>query len=323
MGLFDKRIAYKPFEYPDAEKFVELVQSSIWNVNEFNFTQDVSDFRNMNDYEREVVRRNLLAISQIELSIKTFWGKLHDHFPKAEFNDLGTMLAFQEVIHSQSYSKLLEILGLNSDFDKILEVPAIQGRVEYLQKYLKGSSDNAKQNYALNIALFSSFMENCSLFSQFFMLKSFNKHVGYFKGVDNVISATMVEENLHAEVGAWIVSLLKEEYPDFFNDDFKAKMIRACKKAYDAEMKIVDWILQDQELPFLKRTTVNNYLKSRFNKSMEMMGYEALFEVDPEEVKNFDWFDKEVILDKHTDFFNQRPSNYSRDLVDITAESLF
>lgn len=323
MGLFDKRVAYKPFEYPDAEKFVELIQSSIWNVNEFNFTQDISDFNTMGEYEREVVRRNLLAISQIELSIKTFWGKLHDHFPKAEFNDLGTMLAFQEVIHSQSYSKLLEILGLNSDFDKILEVPAIQGRVEYLQKYLKGSSDNAKQNYALNIALFSSFMENCSLFSQFFILKSFNKHVGYFKGVDNVISATMVEENLHAEVGAWIVGLLKNEYPDFFDDNFKAKMVRACKKAYDAEMKIVDWILNDGELSFLKRETVNNYLKSRFNKSMEMMGYEALFEVDPEEKKNFEWFDKEVILDKHTDFFNQRPSNYSRDLVDITAESLF
>lgn len=323
MGLFDKRVAYKPFEYPDAEKFVELIQSSIWNVNEFNFTQDISDFNTMGEYEREVVRRNLLAISQIELSIKTFWGKLHDHFPKAEFNDLGTMLAFQEVIHSQSYSKLLEILGLNSDFDKILEVPAIQGRVEYLQKYLKGSSDNAKQNYALNVALFSSFMENCSLFSQFFILKSFNKHVGYFKGVDNVISATMVEENLHAEVGAWIVGLLKNEYPDFFDDNFKAKMVRACKKAYDAEMKIVDWILNDGELSFLKRETINNYLKSRFNKSMEMMGYEALFEVDPEEKKNFEWFDKEVILDKHTDFFNQRPSNYSRDLVDITAESLF
>lgn len=323
MGLFDKRIAYKPFEYPDAEKFVELIQSSIWNVNEFNFTQDISDFNTMGEYEREVVRRNLLAISQIELSIKTFWGKLHDHFPKAEFNDLGTMLAFQEVIHSQSYSKLLEILGLNSDFDKILEVPAIQGRVEYLQKYLKGSSDNAKQNYALNVALFSSFMENCSLFSQFFILKSFNKHVGYFKGVDNVISATMVEENLHAEVGAWIVGLLKNEYPDFFDDSFKAKMVRACKKAYDAEMKIVDWILNDGELSFLKRETINNYLKSRFNKSMEMMGYEALFEVDLEEKKNYEWFDKEVILDKHTDFFNQRPSNYSRDLVDITAESLF
>nr|DAM45001.1 MAG TPA: Ribonucleotide reductase, small chain [Caudoviricetes sp.] len=324
MGIFDKRVAFKPFEYPRAAEFVEVMQSSIWNVNEFNFTQDIQDFNTrLTEHEKEVVRRSLLAISQIEVSVKTFWAKLYEHFPKAEFNQLGTMMAYQELAHEQSYSKLLEILHLNGDFEQVLQVPEIKGRVEYLQKYMKGASDNAKQNYALNVALFSAFIENCSLFSQFFIMKSMNYHKGYFKGVDNVISATFLEEDLHANVGAWIIATIREEYPDFFDDDFRKKMIRACHKAYDAELNIVHWILQGQDLEYVTFNMVDNFLKYRFNKSMEMMGYEKLFEVDAEEQKKFEWFNAEVALDKHVDFFNKRPTNYARDLEDVTEDSIF
>jgi len=68
---------------------------------------------------------------------------------------------------------------------------------------------------------------------------------------------------------------------------------------------------------------VDNFLKYRFNKSMEMMGYEKLFEVDAEEQKKFEWFNAEVALDKHVDFFNKRPTNYARDLEDVTEDSIF
>lgn len=324
MGLFDKRVAFKPFEYPKAAEFAELFQTSIWNVNEYNFDKDIHDFNTrLTDYEKEVVKRCLLAISQIEISVKTFWANLYNHFPKAEFNQLGVMMAYQEYVHEQSYSKLLEILGLNGDFEKILNVPEIQGRIDYLQKYLKGSSDNAKQNYALNLALFSAFIENCSLFSQFYLMKSMNYHKGYFKGVDNVISATFIEEDMHARVGSWLIETIREEYPDFFDDNFKSKMIRACKKAYEAEMKIVDWILQGSELNYVSRNNVDNFLKNRFNISMEMMGYEPIFEVDENEKKLFKWFDLDVRLDKHTDFFNKRSTEYTRYLAPITEDNLF
>lgn len=324
MSIFDKRVEFKPYEYPDALKFVEALQSSIWNHREFNFTQDINDFNvRLSEHERGVVKRNLLAISQIEISVKLFWNKLFDHFPKPEFNALGVMLAYNELVHEQSYSELLEILGFNDEFSKILQVPEIQGRVEYLQKYIKGSADNAKQAYTLNIALFSSFIENCSLFSQFFIMKSMNQHKNYFHGVDNVISATMLEEDCHAKVGAWLIGLIKEEYPEWFDEEFEKKMTRACKKAYEAELKIVDWIMDNQDLDILNRSTVDHFLRSRFNQSMEMVGLKPIFEVDAEEAKKFKWFELEVKLDKHMDFFYQRSVNYGRDQQSVTAKDLF
>lgn len=324
MSIFEKRIAFKPYEYPKALEFVEVLQASIWNHKEFNFTQDIQDFMvNLSEKEKEIVRRCLLAISQIEINVKTFWSKLYDHLPKPEFNSLGTMLAYNELVHEQSYSELLEILGLNGDFEKVLQVPEIQGRVDYLQKYIKGSADNVREAYTLNIALFSSFVENCSLFSQFFIMKSLNQHKNYFKGVDNVISATMLEEDIHAKVGAWLISLIKTEHPEWFDEEFEKKIIRACKKAYDAELKIVDWITSGEDMDILKRSTIDHFLRNRFNKSLQMIGIEPVFEVDEQEIQNFEWFELELKLDRHTDFFNQRPTTYSRDIEDVTEDSLF
>ena len=330
MGIFDARKSFKPFEYPKAMEFIDALQATYWTHKEFNFTQDISDFKvELSDYERETFKRCLLAISQIEVSVKTFWAKLFDHFPKPEFNALGVQLAFNELVHERSYSEILELLGLNTEFEQILQIPVIQGRVEYLTKYIKGSADNAKEAYALSVALFGAFVENASLFSQLFIAKSYNKHKGYFKGVDNVISATIIEETIHANVAAWIISIIREEYPEWFNTEFEKKIKSACIKAYEAELNIVKWILQSddspyqKELSFLSYNTIDEFLKNRFNQSLVLLGVEPIFEVSILGAKMFEWFEEEYTLDRHTDFFNKRPTTYSRNKMSVTAEDLF
>ena len=88
--IFTPRRTYKPFEYPETMTFVELMQKSYWVHSEVNFDPDIQDFKiNMYPYEQEAVKRALLGIAQVEVSVKTFWGDLYDIFPKPEFNCLG------------------------------------------------------------------------------------------------------------------------------------------------------------------------------------------------------------------------------------------
>ena len=44
MGIFDKRVSYKPFEYPEILQFVEAINKSFWVHSEVDFTADVQDF---------------------------------------------------------------------------------------------------------------------------------------------------------------------------------------------------------------------------------------------------------------------------------------
>ena len=112
MNIFEKRINYKPFEYPEILDFTDAINKSFWVHSEVDFTADVQDFHShLSENEKEVIKKSLLAIAQIEVAVKSFWGDLYQHLPKPEFNGLGSTFAECEFRHSEAYSRLLEVLG--------------------------------------------------------------------------------------------------------------------------------------------------------------------------------------------------------------------
>lgn len=324
MTIFDKRTAFKPFEYPELIEFVDAINNSYWLHKEWNFISDVQDFKvSLSEKDRNAVKNAILAISQIEVSVKSFWGNIGSKLPKPEVSAVGFTFADSEVRHERAYSHLLEVLGLNDEFLLVLENPVIQGRVEYLTKYLKNAADNSLESYTLSLALFSLFVENVSLFSQFLLIRSFRKYRNELKDIDNVIQATQQEEQLHAQFGAYVINIIKKEYPDWFNDNFYAKIERACKKAYVAEEKIIDWLFESGDLDFITSDELKEFTKSRFNTSLVWIGHGPIFEVNEEVMKKFKWFDEGVNNLISFDFFNKKSTNYSKKTQSITAGDLF
>ncbi len=324
MSIFDKRVAFKPFEYPEIIKFKNGIQHSYWLVTEWNFIGDLQDFNvKLSEKERQIIKNTLLAISQIEVSVKRFWTNLGTTFPKAEFEQVGVTFGESEVRHAEAYSHLLEILGFNNEFDQILQIPEIQGRVEYLTKYLKGASDTNREKYTLTLALFSIFIENVSLFSQFAIIKSFNKYKNVLKDCDNVIQATIKEELLHAQLGIYLITLIKKEFPSWFDSDFYETIYKAAKKALRAEEKIIDWIFRNGELDFLSKDTLKEFIKDRFNQSLISIEGEAIFEVRQEALVELQWFQEELYGIVNSDFFHKRPVTYSKKLQSVKAGDLF
>lgn len=323
MSIVDKRIAFKPFEYPEVVEFQNAILKSFWTPDHFTYTADIQDFHTvLTPIERSVTKNSLLAISQIEVSVKRFWGRIGEKFPKAEIENCGAVFAMNEVIHSMAYANLLEILGFNDDFSLLLENPVIQGRVDYLTKYLKGAADSGNENYTMTLALFALFIENVSLFSQFLIIKAFYNNRGLMKGVDNVISATMKEENIHAQFGAYLINIVKSEFPEWFNETFYHKLELACKKAFKAECDIIDWIHSEGELDFLPKDVIVEFIKNRFNEGLEMIGGSPVFEVDTAKLEQVRWFDEEIHAEMKVDFFHKRSVAYSITKV-VTAEDLF
>lgn len=323
MSIFCKRINFKPFEYPEVERYKEAVQHSYWLVSEWNFQSDVQDFHTkLGLPQKESIKRTLLAISQIEVSVKKFWTNLGQRFPKAEFEQVGVVCGESEVRHSDAYSHLLHVLDLNDEFENLMTVPAIKGRVDYLAKYLSGST-KSNQEYSLTLALFSIFVENVSLFSQFAIIKSFNKHLNVLKDIDNVVQATQKEEMIHCLLGVYLINQIKNEFPEWFDDDFYKKIAKASEKAYKAECEIIDWIFENGELPFLSKDSLKEFIKNRFNESSVMIGGKPIFEIDKNKLKNLKWFEEEIHAEVATDFFHKRPVSYSARQYSIKEEDLF
>lgn len=314
-NIFEKRVRCKPYEYPELMDFRTAIRTSRWHVDEFDFGEDIQDFHiHLNDKERNVIKNTMLAISQIEVeSVKTFWSNISEWLPKPEIAMVGTTFGENEIVHFENYSQLLELLGFNNEFEKLLENDVITGRINYLSKYLRGSGDNVNEFNTLRLALFSLFVENVSLFGQFLIMKSFRKEKNLLKSIDNVVLSTQKDELLHGQFGVELLKIIKEENPDWFNEEFYSKIKRACKKAYDAEVGIVDWIFEKGDLDFITAHDVREFLKRRFNQSLKDIGTDPIFlDLDEESAKKTIWFDEEIVGYVRNDFFNTMSSNYNK-----------
>jgi ribonucleoside-diphosphate reductase beta chain len=320
--IFKKRTNLKPYEYPEIMEFVDAIRHSYWIHTEFNYNADIQDMKiNLKPEEAAVVENAMLAIAQIEVSVKTFWSKIFERFPKPEFQSVGVTFAESEVRHADAYSNLMELLGLNEKFETLLTVPAIKKRVAYLEKVNKAPIDN--EDYFNNIILFSMFVENVSLFSQFLIMMSFNKHKNMLKGISNAVEATSKEEDIHARFGFEVVNIIKKENPEWFTDEVIQGIKQACIEANEAESEIVDWIYGNIDLDFLPKHTVKEFIKSRFNESMRAIGLDNIFEVDQKAVKETNWFLEETLSTKNIDFFVKRSVAYSKKTKSFTEDDLF
>ena len=323
-NIFEKRINLKPYEYPELYEYVPAIRHSYWIHTEFNFTSDIQDFKSrLTEVERSAIKNTMLAISQIEVAVKSFWGDIYQRMPKPEIGSVGATFAESEVRHHDAYSHLLEILGLNKEFESLKKKPVIMRRVQYLETALKNAKSDDNKEYAESILLFSLFIEHVSLFSQFLIIMAFNKHKNMLKGISNVVEATSKEEQIHGDFGIDIIKIIQKERPEWFDADYHAMIQQLCRDAFDAESKIVDWIFEDGELDFLPKDVVNEFVKNRFNSSLESIGIEKVFEIDEKLLAETEWFDDEIIGTKHGDFFVKRSINYSKRTQSITSDDLF
>ena len=322
--IFRKRTTLKPYEYPELIEYVTAVRHSYWLHTEFNYTRDIDDFKTrVKDHERDAMKKTMLAIAQIEVAVKSFWGNIYGRIPKPEVGAVGFTFAESEVRHMDAYAHLLEILGLNDEFKTLTDVPVIKQRVEYLEKVISFSKTGEMREYSQAILLFSLFIEHVSLFSQFLIMMSFNKHRNLFKGISNAVEATSKEEQIHGMFGIDLINIIRAEHPEWFDDSHRETVRMMCVEAYQAESAIVDWIFETGELEFLPKEQVKEFIKSRLNNSLISIGMSPVFSVDETLLDKTEWFNDEVIATKHVDFFDKRSINYNKRQTSVTSEDLF
>ena len=322
MSIFEERLTYKPSEYPEADELRLKLTHSFWTHDELTFEGDKIDFNNLSTEEKEIILRTLTLIATVEVKVKDFWSQLGNHFPKPEFKNLGVTAGESEVRHSESYDRLLDVLNMQEYYKTSLENEYISGRFNYLDKYLKlspSNSDNSK--YLLKLILFSTLIENVSLFGQFATVMYFYRHKGIMKDVRNIIKWTSIDEQLHFNIGVLIVNILRKEHPEMFTSELTQEAYKACKKAIKYEGELLNWVFEKGELPKMSKVDLEDYMKSRVDDSLVALGFEKLFNVG--EPQSLHFFYEEVFADSQDDFFAVRPVDYSlKDMV-INGEELF
>ena len=324
MSIFSEQISRKPNRYPWTDQFIEAMHNGFWTDKEFNFKSDIQQFKvELNDQEREIIIRTLSAIGQIEVAVKTFWAKLGENLPHPSLCDLGYVMANIEVIHNNAYERLLDVLGLNDIFEENLKLEWIQGRVKYLRKYTHKFYKDSKKQYLYALILFTLFVENVSLFSQFYIINWFARFKNVLKDTDQQVKYTRNEENIHALVGIKLINTIREEHPELFDDELIERIKHEAQEAFKSESKIVDWMINGMSEENLSAPILKEFIKNRINESMDQIGFSKVFEIDEALLSKTVWFDEELLGNNMTDFFYSKDTGYSKKSQCFDESELF
>jgi ribonucleoside-diphosphate reductase beta chain len=322
--IFEEQVSRKPDHYPWAQEFIDAMHEGFWTDKEFSFTSDVQDFNvNLNETEKEIIIRTLSAIGQIEVAVKKFWSKLGDNLPHPSLTDLGYVMANVEVIHNNAYERLLKVLGLEDVFEENLKLDFIEGRVNYLRKYTHRFYKDSKKQYVYALILFTLFVENVSLFSQFYVINWFNRYKNVLKDTGQQVKYTRNEENIHALAGIKIINTIKEEHPELFDEELEERIIQESEAAFKAESQIVDWMVNGYDQKGMNAPVLKEFIKNRINESLEQIGFSKAFSIDKQLLVNTIWFEEELLGNNATDFFHTRPVEYAKNSQTFDAEDLF
>ena len=322
--IFEEQISRKPDNYPWTQDYIAAMHNGFWTDKEFTFSSDVQDFKvNLNDQERDIIVRALSTIGQLEISVKKFWAKVGDNLPHPSINDMGYVMANTEVIHGDAYERLLEVLGIEDAFDKTLELDIIKGRVNYLRKHLHKFHNDNKKQFIYSLILFTLFVENIALFSQFYTIGFFGRYKNVLKDTNKQVEYTSREENLHAMIGIKLINTIRQEYPELFDKELEEKILHEAQQALKYECEIVEWIVNGYDHEKLNSDLVKEFIKNRLNESLVQIGYPKLFEVNNEEIKKTTWFDEQILGNNMTDFFHSRPVEYAKKSQSFSEDDLF
>jgi len=322
--LFEEQLSRKPDLYPWTKKFIDAIWEGFWTPDEFNFRSDYSQFKtDLSPEEQQVIVRTLSAIGQIEVAVKSFWADVGKHLPHPSIRDLGYAMANSEVIHNMAYEKLLDVLHLTHVFEENLNEEVIRGRVNYLKKYLDKVYTDDRKQYIYSIILFTLFVENVSLFSQFYIIMHFNRNRAILKDCAQQVQYTRNEEMLHAQVGITLINTLREEYPELFDAELESRIQEEILASLESESGVIDWMIGEYAVDGLDAEILKNFIKNRMKDSMNQIGFDtSAIIIDEELLEKTFWFDEALLGSTMTDFFQKRPVEYAKG-KGIGADELF
>ena len=311
MSLFNERIPYKPFEYPEyyTEGWLKQAQA-FWLHTEIPMSGDVKDWNEkLTKAEKNLVGNILLGFAQTECAVSDYWTqKVVSWFPKHEIQQMAMMFGSQETIHAVAYSYLNETLGLEN-FEAFLHEPATAQRFDNLVSY----SGNDPIGIGRSLAVFSAFAEGVSLYSAFAVLYSFQLR-NLLKGIGQQMKWSVRDESLHSKMGCQLFRHMCKEIKGL-QDDCYEHVIKAAKTMLKAEERYIDKMFEQGDIENLKAYDLKQFIRKRLNEKIVELGYSnsgKYFEYDEVGASDLDWFYHLTGGHTHTDFFSIRPTDYSK-----------
>jgi ribonucleoside-diphosphate reductase beta chain len=318
-GVLKQNAVYKPFKYPWAFDYWQQQQQVHWLPEEVPMSDDVKDWKNkITDGERNLLTQIFRFFTQGDIEVNDcYMTQYASVFGPTEIKMMLSAFSNMETIHIAAYSHLLDTIGIPEvEYEAFLQYKEMSDKYEYLHNY----KCDSKEGIALTMAVFAAFTEGLQLFASFAILMNFPRH-GKMKGMGQIITWSVRDESLHCEAMSRLFRTFIHENEDIWTEEVQQKIYQCCRDVIKLEDAFIDLAFEMGDIEGLKASEVKQYIRYIANMRLGELTLEPIFEnVDKNPLP---WMDDMLNGVEHTNFFENRSTEYSRAATQGTWDDAF
>ena len=307
MNLLDEREYYKPFVYPWAFEKYKKQQQMHWLPDEVPLQDDIKDYNmKLSADERLLIDNIFRFFTQADVDVCCGYAKHYlPTFKQPEVRMMLVSFAAMEAVHQEAYSLLLETLGKSDDmYQEFFDIQAMSDKHDYLTDF----SMKTKHDMAKTMAVYSGFTEGVQLFSSFAILLNYPRH-NLMKGMGQIVTWSIRDESLHVEGLSELFRTFMRENPELWTDKLKYEIYCAAERTVELEDNFIDVCFNKVTVPDLTAREVKEYIRYIADRRLLGLGMKAIFKST---VNPLPWIDMQVNAVEHTNFFENRATEYAK-----------
>jgi len=317
-GLLTPNPVYKPFRYPWAYDAWLTQQRVHWLPEEVPLAGDVKDWHNkLDDGERNLLTQIFRFFTQADVEVNNCYMKHYSQvFEPTEVKMMLCAFSNIETIHIAAYAHLLDTLGMPEvEYEAFLKYEEMKDKWEYLQNFNMDNNDEI----ARTLAVFGAFTEGLQLFASFAILMNFSRF-GKMRGMGQIIAWSVRDETLHMQNIIRLFRTFLEENPETQTKDLEESLYKSCQEVIKLEDAFIDLAFEMGDVEGLTAAEIKAYIRYIGDRRLTQLGLTPLFDSKENPLP---WMDAIMNGAEHTNFFENRATDYARAATKGTWEDAF
>ena len=306
---------FNNIKYPWTNQWYRQAMNNFWIPEEINLTTDVKDYTALSVAERRAYDKILSFLIFLDSIQMNNLPNIGSYITANEVNLCLSIQAYQEAIHSQSYSYMLDSICSPDKRNEILyqwkNDPHLLQRNTFIGDIYNDFQEQQDQFSLIKTLIANLILEGVYFYSGFMFFYNLGRH-GKMPGSVQEIRYINRDENTHLWLFRNIITELQKENPELFTAEYIEIYRGMIKEGALQEIAWGHYVIGD-DIPGLTKTMITDYIKYLTNLRCRSIHLEPVFEGYTKEPKSMEWVSQYSNANAiKTDFFEAKSTAYAK-----------
>lgn len=306
---------FNNMKYGWVSNWYRQAMNNFWIPEEINLGVDVKEYKSLPKAERRAYDKILSFLIFLDSIQTANLPNVSEYITANEVNLCLSIQAFQEAVHSQSYSYMLDTICEPQERNEVLyqwkEDEHLLKRNEFIGNLYNAFQEEKSEKMLIRTIIANYILEGIYFYSGFMFFYNLGRN-NRMPGSVQEIRYINRDENTHLWLFRNILLELKKEEPELFQDADIEEYRKMIREGCEQEIQWGHYVI-GEEVQGLTKEMITDYIQYLGNLRCSNLGFAPIYEGHEEEPESMRWVSQYSNANSiKTDFFEARSTAYAK-----------